>query len=144
MVRNFGHDQGEASEMQVALDLIKSGCRVSQTFGHSHPYDLIADTESDLIRIQVKTANTREGANQYYIRLNEPGKYTQDTVDLFAGYAPDEDGVFYIPYSEMRTRSSVTFTPLDEIGSEANRERANHISEYTFDEALSRLREDED
>lgn len=127
--------------MEVVLDLINNDCRVSQTFGHSHPYDLIADPGSDLIKIQVKTAQTRKDANQYYIRLEEPAKYSADNVDLFAGYAPGEDGVFYIPYSEMGQRSSVTFTPLEEMGSDYSRERANHISDYRFESALSRHRD---
>lgn len=143
MSRNAGQVQGEVSEISVALDLLSSGCRVSQAFGHSHPYDLIADVDNELIKIQVKTAKTRQGANQYYIRLKDPEKYNRNTVDIFAGYAPGEEGVFYVPYPEMGGRSSVTFTPLDEMGSDSSRERANHISEYTFEEALSRLPEHE-
>ena len=139
MNRNIGHVQGEASEMEVALDLISNGCRVSQTYGHSHPYDLIADRGGQLLKIQVKTAKTRKGVNQYFIKLPDTTKYTRETVDLFAGYAPGEDRVFYVPYPEMGARASVTFTPLDKMGSAANRERANHISEYTFEEAIKRL-----
>lgn len=138
MARTGG--RGEASEMEVAVNLIHNDCRVSQSFGHSHPYDLIADTGRELLKIQAKTAITREGANQYFVQLGNPEKYTPDTVDLFAGYAPSEDGVFYVPYSEMGERSSVTFTPLEKMGSKANRERANHISDYTFEEALRRWR----
>lgn len=123
----------------MALDLIDNGCRVSQTFGHSHPYDLIADIDGYLVKIQVKTANTRDGANQDFIRLGDPNKYDAQNVDIFAGYAMSEDEVFYVPYPEMGKRSSVTFTPLDKMGSDANRDRANHISEYTFEAAFSRI-----
>jgi hypothetical protein len=139
MVRDTGQTRGEASELGVALDLIDNGCRVSQTFGHSHPYDLIADIDGCLVKIQVKTANTRDGANQHFIRLSDPDKYDAQNVDIFAGYAISEQEVFYIPYPEMGKRSSVTFTPLDKMGSDANRDRANHISEYTFEAALSRI-----
>ena len=138
MVRNTGQTRGEASELEVALDLIDNGCRVSQTFGHSHPYDLIADIDGRLVKVQVKTANTRDGANQHYIKLSNPNKYDAQNVDVFAGYAISEDKVFYVPYSEMGKRSSVTFTPLEKMGSDANRDRANHISEYTFEAALPR------
>lgn len=139
MARKYGQDQGEVSEMKVAINLINNGCRVSQTFGHSHPYDLIADIDGELVKIQVKTAKPHKKGNQYFIKLPQPEKYDRQNVDMFAGYAPGEDGVFFIPYEEMGKRASVTFTPLENMGNEANQQRANHISDYTFNSALSRL-----
>jgi hypothetical protein len=144
MTDNHGRSQGEASELEVAIHLIGKDFRISQTFSHSHPYDLIVDVGGELLKIQVKTANSRGPGNQYQIEINDEQEYDFDNVDLFAGNAPDvevNDGVFFVPYPEMEKRASVTFTPLEDMGADVNRERANHISQYTFEEALSRLKE---
>jgi len=138
MVRNSGHLRGEASEMKVALDLIDNGCRVAYTHGHSHPYDLIADKDNCLLKIQVKTAK-HEDKRRYAIKLPNPDKYDRETVDLFAGYVIEEDAVFYVPYPELGGRSPVTFTPPSKMGSDKNRDDAHLPSDYTFEAARSRL-----
>jgi hypothetical protein len=143
MTRFEGQVRGEVSEMKVAVKLLNEGCRVSDTIGHSHPYDLIADTDGRLLKIQVKTAKHRN-RRKYDIKLQNPGKYTEENVDLFAGYAVGEDDVFFIPYDELENgRASVTFTPYKEMGSKWNRDNANHISDYTFGEALKRVSDGE-
>lgn len=139
MPRLEGQIRGEMSEMEVAVELLKHGCRVSDTIGHSHPYDLIADVDDQLLKIQVKTAKHRN-RRKYDIVLQSPEKYSPKTVDLFAGYARDEDAVFFFPYSEVNgKRASVTFTPPEEMGSDANRKRANLAKDYTFQAVLSRM-----
>ncbi|WP_424016231.1 hypothetical protein ACOZ4N_00240 (plasmid) [Halorientalis pallida] len=61
-------------------------------------------------------------------------------MDLFAGYSEDEVATFYIPVSEASGKPQrVTYTDLDYMGSEANRERANHISDYRFAAAVQRV-----
>ena len=138
MSRLEGQIRGEISEMEVAVELLEQGCRVSDTIGHSHPYDLIADKDARLLKIQVKTAKHR-GRRKYDIILSNPEKYTEENVDLFAGYARPEDEVFFVPFDEIDKRASVTFTAPEDMGSEANRERANQANAYTFQKALSRL-----
>ncbi|WP_158413123.1 group I intron-associated PD-(D/E)XK endonuclease [Halorhabdus tiamatea] len=55
IARNEGHVQGELAEFAVAADLVKQGCRVSYTHG-KYKYSLVADSEDDLHRMQVKKA----------------------------------------------------------------------------------------
>jgi hypothetical protein len=111
---------------------------VSFPFGHEHQYDLIADRDGELYRIQVKTAKQEEG-NRYYIPADAE-QYDDAYVDLFAGYSEDEVATFYIPVAEASgKRQRVTYTDLDNMGSAANRERANHISDYRFITAVQRV-----
>lgn len=132
MERNQGHLTGELSEFQVALDLIENGCRVSYTHGQ-YPYDLIGDYDSELYRIQVKTAKqVRSQKFQITTRGYDPAD-----VDLFAGYVSEKDEVFYIPYEESGKTSSVTYTPR-EILSDINAERANLAEDHTFKKAIAR------
>jgi hypothetical protein len=86
----------------------------------------------------VKTAKQEEG-NRYYIPADAK-QYDDAYVDLFAGYAEAGVATFYIPVAEASgTRQRVTYTDLDNMGSAANRERANHISDYRFAAAVQRV-----
>jgi hypothetical protein len=130
--------QGEKSELAVASELMMKGYGVSFPFGHNHQYDLIVDKEGALYRIQVKTAKHEEG-NRYYIQASAD-RYDENGVDLLAGYSEDEGSTFYIPIDEASgKRQRVTFTDLERMGSDENRQQSNHISEYRFQEAIDRV-----
>lgn len=133
MSRNEGHVTGELSEFKVASDLVEKGCRVSYTHGQ-YPYDLIADHQGDLLRIQVKTGNSDKGRSQKY-RISTDG-YDEADIDFFAGYAPDEDDVFYVPFSDATTTYAVTFTPRAQL-SEINAERAKLAENHTFEKVIA-------
>jgi hypothetical protein len=130
--------QGEKSELAVASKLMMKGYGVSFPFGHSHQYDLIVDKKGRLYRVQVKTAKLENG-NRYYIQA-DADKYDAKYVDLLAGYSQDERAIFFIPVKEASGKHQrVTYTDLDQMGSDENRQRANHISEYRFHEAIDRV-----
>jgi hypothetical protein len=46
--------KGDLAELKVATDLISRGCRISLPFGEDSDYDLIADYQGRLHRVQVK------------------------------------------------------------------------------------------
>src|SRR5215218_7961527 len=52
--RGFAEAKGDLAELKVAADLIDRGCRLSIPFGEDCDYDLIADYEGRLHRVQVK------------------------------------------------------------------------------------------
>ena len=130
--------QGEKSELAVASELMMEGYGVSFPFGHDHQYDVIVDMDGDLYRIQVKTSKQEEG-NRYYIPA-DADQYDEKHVDLLAGYSEGEEATFFIPVHEASGKQQrVTYTDLDKMGSEANRQRANHISDYRLHEAIKRV-----
>lgn len=145
MLGNNRQTRGEASELKVAMCLIEEhGCRVSQTFGHGHSYDLIADKEGNLLRIQVKTASNHNGNQQEADVDNE--NYSPENIDMFAGQPKTRDEPFFVPTKEVdlnknNPRIHVTYTPREDMGDESNWESSYHISDYTFDEALQRWKE---
>ena len=51
--------KGDIAEMKVAVDLLDRGCQVSFPFGEDCDYDLIADHEGVLHRVQVKYTEVR-------------------------------------------------------------------------------------
>lgn len=136
MSRIEGHADGELAEFAVAADLVgRYDCRVSYTHG-SYRYDLIADHEDCLIRIQVKKANRDNDDPRRYKIFTEG--YTPDEADVFAGYAVGEDKVFYETVEDANNEVRVTAKPKSEM-SKHNARQANHIDDYTFDRAISRL-----
>jgi PD-(D/E)XK endonuclease len=48
-------EQGDIGELSALCWLVDHGAKVSIPFGHSPDYDLIADFQSRLLRVQVKT-----------------------------------------------------------------------------------------
>ncbi|ELZ41848.1 group I intron-associated PD-(D/E)XK endonuclease [Halorubrum tebenquichense] len=134
---NHNPRQGEKSELAVASELMSQGYGVSFPFGHNYQYDLIVDTDGSLYRVQVKTAK-QEGGNRYFIQSGS-NHYDEAHVDLLAGYSEDDVPVFFVPVCEATgRRQRVTYTDLDQMGSDENRDRANHISEYRFEQAVKR------
>lgn len=136
MVRHKGHVRGELSEFKVASNLVENGCRVSYTHGQ-YPYDLIGDLDGELFKIQVKTANKDKNRTRKY--QITPEGYDAVDVDFFAGYAPGEDNVFYVPFGEVDGRFAVTFTKSDDL-SDINAERAILAEDYTFEKVISEHR----
>ena len=128
MKRNPGHITGELAEFKVAETLVENGCRVSYTYGQ-YPYDLIADTGSELLTIQVKTATSKADRDCTY-RINTGG-YDPGDFDLFAGYAAPEEDVFFVPYEDAGSYYSVTYRSEDEL-TEHNAKQANLAADHTF------------
>ena len=134
-IRNPGHVDGELAEFHVAADLVDYDCRVSYTHG-LYKYDLIADKQDELIRVQVKKAS--QDTNKEWKYSIPTDGYTDDEIDVFAGYAPESDKVFYVLVEETGSE----FRVLDKTGSnmnEHNRELAKLIDEYSFERAFRKL-----
>jgi len=130
--------RGEESELAVASELIAQGYGVSFPFGHNHQYDLIVDKDGSLYTVQVKTAKHEEG-NRYYIQADED-HYDRTYVDLLAGFSREKEAALFIPVVEASgKRQRVTFTDFERMGSDKNRDQANHISKYRFPEAIKRV-----
>jgi PD-(D/E)XK endonuclease len=62
--------KGDLAELKVAADLIERGCKLSIPFGEDCDYDLIADYEGRLHRVQVKF--TESDGSRILIRCRSP------------------------------------------------------------------------
>jgi len=136
MNRNTGHVDGELAEFAAAADLVRNDCRVSYTHGQ-YKYDLVADKDDDLLRVQVKKANQiKEKPWKYRIFTD---RYEEDEVDLFAGYVVQEDKVFYATFDEVGANEfRVNSKTRDEM-TPHNADIANILGDYTFPRAISNL-----
>lgn len=101
--------KGDLAELKVAADLIDRGCRLSIPFGEDCDYDLIADYEGRLHRVQVKY--TQSDGQVVVIRCRShsltKGKvratklYTPAMIDWIAAYDSTTDRCYYCPSWEL-------------------------------------------
>ncbi len=113
---------GDLAELKVACDLIERGCKLSIPFGEDSDYDLIADYDGILHRVQVKF--TRSNGRRLSIRCRShsltKGKvrqtkyYTAEMVDWIAVYDATSERCYYCPASELgsgRSELSLRLAP---------------------------------
>lgn len=101
--------KGDLAELKVAADLADRGCRISIPFGEDCDYDLIADYEGRLHRVQVKY--TQSDGEVVVIRCRSHSLtngrvratklYTADMVDWIAVYDATTERCFYCPSWEL-------------------------------------------
>lgn len=97
--------KGNLAELKVAADLVARGCELSIPFGENCSYDLIADYEGRLHRVQVKSAKSdgRVVCVKCYSHSLTGGKvrstkhYTAAMVDWVAVYDATTDRCYYVP-----------------------------------------------
>lgn len=101
--------KGDLAELKVAADLADRGCRISIPFGEDCDYDLIADYEGRLHRVQVKY--TCSDGQIVVIRCRShsltKGKvratklYTPTMIDWIAAYDSTTERCYYCPSWEL-------------------------------------------
>jgi PD-(D/E)XK endonuclease len=101
--------KGDLAELKVAADLISRGCRISIPFGEDCDYDLIADYEGRLHRVQVKHACSdgqivlvrcrSHSLTNGKVRVTK--SYTAEMVDWIAVYDCTSERCFYCPSREL-------------------------------------------
>jgi hypothetical protein len=113
--------KGDLAEMKVAADLLSRGCRIAIPFGEDCDYDLIADTGTELHRIQVKHVTSDGAVLEVHCsshsltngKILRTKRYTGQTIDWLAVYDPTSDRCFYVPAVQLgEGRSSINLRLL--------------------------------
>lgn len=107
---------GRAGQYLVMCDLLLNGVQAFDT-GEGVKYDVVADNDGELIRLQVKTTQKmrvlHESANPiYFYHIKRTGKngvkfYSKDDFDAFALVALDKKMVFYLPFNDEVKSNSI-------------------------------------
>lgn len=100
--------KGNYAELRVLADLVRLGYTVSIPFGGSARYDLIADKDGSLLRIQVKHASLYRDAVLVKCNSSPGGKdnpYRAGEIDVIAAYEPTTDAIYYVPYEIAKGNS---------------------------------------
>ena len=114
--------KGDLAELKVAADLIDRGCHLSFPYGEDCDYDLIADSEGALHRIQVKY--TESDGEVISVRcmshsltrgkIRRTKHYTAETIDWLAVYDRTSERCYYFPATELgagRSQLHLRLTP---------------------------------
>ena len=126
--------------------LYKLGYQCSIPYGENSRYDLIADINHKLIRIQVKTASIKKG-NEDTIEFscrstcvntqgNKTKRYTADEIDYFATYWDNQ--CYLIPVSEC----SVTKTLRFKYPASGQKEKISLAKDYIAELQISKIKEE--
>lgn len=105
MKRNTKH-VGDISEIMVIGALIRAGYYVSIPFGENQRYDLIAEKNNILYRIQVKSGRLRKGAILFacYSSHSHRGgglRRYDGEIEFFGVYCSEVDSVYLIPIADI-------------------------------------------
>ena len=96
---------GDFSELMVLLALTEAGYDVSIPFGENHRYDMIADKDGVLSRVQVKTGRLRDGAVLFnccssHTHRNGKSRSYVGEIDYFGVYCPELRSVYLLPIQD--------------------------------------------
>jgi PD-(D/E)XK endonuclease len=110
--------KGDLAELRVAADLVARGCELSIPFGEDSSYDLIADYEGRLHRVQVKY--TRSNGRIICVRcgshsltngkVRQTKRYTAAMIDWIAVYDATSGRCYYCPSLLMGEMGRSTLT----------------------------------
>jgi Holliday junction resolvase-like predicted endonuclease len=106
--------KGDLAELKVAADLVERGCSISFPFGEDCDYDLIADFEGVLHRVQVKYTESDgrvvgvrcRSHSLTNGRIRRTKIYTAVMIDWIAVYDRTTDCCYYVPAHELGTGRS--------------------------------------
>lgn len=114
--------KGDLAELKVAADLAARGCQISIPFSEDCDYDLIADKDGQLHRVQVKY--TESDGRIIVVRcrshsltngkVRQVKQYTAKTIDWIAVYDRTSGRCYYCPASELgagRSHMSLRLVP---------------------------------
>lgn len=110
------HAKGVITELAVQQAFISHGFGVSVPVLPTSRYDMIVDTGSNLIRVQVKTARDIPDSDGFMISLHssrthrwgvQTVNYTSDDVDMFATFY--DGNVYVIPQRDVDGKTECRF-----------------------------------
>lgn len=142
-------DIGKAGEHLVCADLCLKGISVSIA-SETLPYDLLLDTGSKILKVQVKTTEQPRKSNQwrgksdaYVFSIKRKGsngskKYNDNEVDVFALVCLDTKQVGYLKNSDMPTTINIRVDLLrGQYHDEKGLIRLKEIHNLYYNEKLS-------
>ena len=135
-------EKGNIGEAIVLAEFVKRGVQVSIPFGDSARYDLIADFNGKLNKIQVKYCNQLSENNSITCPCASSKNHTtnknystyQNDIDYFAFYLVPWEKVILVPIEIIGERKSILFRKTKPLNGQNN---FNDIADYTFDKILT-------
>lgn len=134
-------DKGNIGESIILNEFVKRRIQVSIPFGDNARYDLIADFNGKLNKIQVKYCNQkiRNGSiscpckSSFNHTTNKHYSTYKNDVDYMAFYLAEWDCSLLVPISVIGERKDIAFRKSKPINNQPN---INLVKDYSFDKIL--------
>lgn len=134
--------KGDIGETRVIYEFTKRGIQVAIPFGDSARYDLIAEFNGKLNKIQVKycaqiTANNSivcPSCSSTNHTTNKHLSTYENDIDYFAFYLAPFDECLLVPVSFVGNKKTITFRKEKTKNNQSN--NINLIQDFTFDATL--------
>jgi hypothetical protein len=135
-------DKGNIGEAIVLGEFVKRNIQVSIPFGDNARYDLVADFNGKLNKIQVKYCNQKITENNSIScpcsssknhTTNKCLSSYENDVDYIAFYLVEWNYPLLVPISVIGTRKTMVFRKTKPLNNQSN---VNLIEDYSFDKTL--------
>ena len=135
-------DKGNIGESIVLAEFVKRGIQVSIPFGDNARYDLIAEFNGKLNKIQVKYCNQLSTTGSVSCPCASSTNHTtnkhlstyENDVDYICFYLACWDVVTIVPIEQIGTKKTISFR-LDKPKT-TNQFNINLVEDYSFDKIL--------
>ena len=135
-------DKGNIGESIVLAEFVKRGIQVSIPFGDNARYDLIAEFNGKLNKIQVKYCNQLSTTGSVSCPCASSTNHTtnkhlstyENDVDYICFYLACWDVVTIVPIVQIGTKKTISFR-LDKPKT-TNQFNINLVEDYSFDKIL--------
>lgn len=136
-------DKGNIGEALALAEFIKYGIAVSIPYGDNARYDLVADFNGKLNKIQVKYCNQKISENNSIVcpcassinhTTNKHYTTYKNDIDYFVFYLAEWDKLLLVPIEKIGSKKSIMFR-MDKPKN--NQSNCNLVKDYTFDKILS-------
>lgn len=134
--------KGNIGEVIVLSEFVKRGIQCSIPYGDNARYDLIADFNGKLNKIQIKYCNQKLSKNNSIIcpcasstnhTTNKHYTTYEKDVDYFAFYIKEWNTCCLVPISVVKNRKTITFRNTLPSSGQKN---VQYINDYSFDKIL--------
>lgn len=136
-------DKGNIGESLALSEFVKRNITVSIPFGDNARYDLIAEFNGKLNKIQVKYCNQKiSESNSISCPCSSSLNHTtnkihttyENEIDYFVFYLAEWDKILLVPIQDIGNKKSIAFR-LDKPKN--NQGNYNLVENYTFDKILN-------
>ena len=135
------YEIGNYSESIILGAYLKEGFTVSIPFGSGASYDLLVDTNSNIYKVQVKTAWIGNGVLKYKSQRRQPKiekriPYKLGEIDYLAIYCPANNSLYGIHIKNHPTGGWLRLEPVKNGQSK----KIRWASDYTWEKHIAELK----
>ena len=142
MARAENKIKGNIGEAAILFEFVKRGIPVSIPYGDNERYDLIAEFNGKLNKIQIKYCSDEtpnDGivcpcASSYnHVSSEKEWKSYSGEIDYFCFWLPTDNLALIVPMSEIGEKKSITFKRTPSLTGQKSR----LMSDFTFDKKFN-------